>query len=529
MGSDNKRSRLATAAELRRRAEEIIRGVNPADTNLNRMPSEAQRLVHELEVHSIELEMQNAELRQARDKEEKDLETYTDLYDYAPVGYFTLDRDGTIRSANLTGASLLGIERASLPGQSFERFVSAADRPAFTTFLDKVFSSRDKQECEVQLLNNGNLPLTVQLEAMADASGQECRSAVIDISERKRMESRTAHLASFPQLNPNPVLEVNISGRITFFNPAALKSLETLGMDEGDIAVFLPSDMKDILESWDRINEATLYREIVIKDREFEETIFMTPQFKVARIYACDISERKRAEDLLRQANAELTAANFELEAFNYSVSHDLRRPLTIIHGYCQVLRDLHGDQLDEQSREYIREIHQGSLRMNRLISTLLNFSLVTRVEIHREMVDLSAMAKAVAAELILAEPERRVTFRIAEGITADCDACLWRIALDNLMGNAWKFSGQREEPVIEFGVTEVGGKPVCFVRDNGPGFDMAYSNKLFVPFQRIPGTDTEGQGIGLATVERIVRRHGGRVWAESDPGKGATFLFTLE
>jgi signal transduction histidine kinase len=136
---------------------------------------------------------------------------------------------------------------------------------------------------------------------------------------------------------------------------------------------------------------------------------------------------------------------------------------------------------------------------------------------------------KAVAAEFELAEPEQRVTFRISEKLTAEGDAGLLRVVLDNLIGNAWKHAGCREGAVIEFGVTEVEGKPTCFVRDNGPGFDMAHADKLFVPFQRLPGTSVEGHGIGLATVERIVRRHGGRVWAESEPGKGATFYFTLE
>ena len=166
---------------------------------------------------------------------------------------------------------------------------------------------------------------------------------------------------------------------------------------------------------------------------------------------------------------------------------------------------------------------------MNRLIDALLNFSRLTRVEPRRETVDLSGMAQEVAAELTLTEPARRVTFRIAEGITVNGDANLLRVVLENLLGNAWKYTGMREEAVIEFGVTEIDGKPACFVRDNGPGFDMADAEKLFIPFQRLPGAEEfRGHGIGLATVERIIRRHGGRVWAEGEPGKGATFYFTF-
>jgi light-regulated signal transduction histidine kinase (bacteriophytochrome) len=147
----------------------------------------------------------------------------------------------------------------------------------------------------------------------------------------------------------------------------------------------------------------------------------------------------------------------------------------------------------------------------------------------HRDKVDLSGMAREVAASLERAETERQVTFRIANGIEVNGDAKLLNIVLDNLIGNAWKYSGNREGTVIEFGVTERDGKPAYFVRDNGPGFDMAYAEKLFIPFQRLPGAEEfKGNGIGLATVERIIRRHGGRIWAESEPGKGATFYFTL-
>jgi len=232
--------------------------------------------------------------------------------------------------------------------------------------------------------------------------------------------------------------------------------------------------------------------------------------------------------DLAARA-AELEAANIELEAFNYSVSHDLRIPLTAINGYCQVVLEQCGNRLDEQCKGYIREMFEGTLRMNRLIDTLIDYSRVTRVEMRHEKVDLSRMAEEVAMGLKVSAPERRVTFRIAEGIMADGDAGLLRVVLDNLIGNAWKYSGMREETVIEFGIMNIDGVTTYFVRDNGPGFDMSFADKLFIPFQRLPGTNFEGHGIGLATVGRIVRRNGGRVWAESKPGEGATFWFTLE
>jgi light-regulated signal transduction histidine kinase (bacteriophytochrome) len=254
------------------------------------------------------------------------------------------------------------------------------------------------------------------------------------------------------------------------------------------------------------------------------------------RVVLIDISGRRQMEEKLGILRtdldthaAELAAANIELEAFNYTVSHDLRRPLTVINGYCQVLRDLCRNQLDAECLSYIHEMYEGSLQMNRLIDTLLKFSCVTRVAMSHEKVNLSKIAEDVATGLKADEPERLVTVQVAPGVVAAGDAGLLWALLDNLIGNAWKFSGSQEGAVIEFGVAEREGKPVYFVRDNGPGFDITLADKLFIPFQRLPGTDVEGHGIGLATVERIVKRHGGQVWAESEQGRGATFFFTLE
>ena len=249
-----------------------------------------------------------------------------------------------------------------------------------------------------------------------------------------------------------------------------------------------------------------------------------------------DISARRSsAKELATQYNdlaikaAKLEEANLELDAFNCTVSHELCTPLTNIIGYSQVLQTVGRDRLDQQSMEYLKGIADGNLRMKRLIASLFDFSRVTRVRLQRENVDLSQMARSVAGELKLADPERHVRFQIPEGITVHGDAGLCRVILVNLFANAWKHSVGTAQTAIEFGRTELGGKPVFFVCDNGPGFDMADAGKLFTPFQRIPGVGTEGHGIGLATVKRIVKRHGGRVWAESSPGEGATFFYTLE
>jgi len=239
--------------------------------------------------------------------------------------------------------------------------------------------------------------------------------------------------------------------------------------------------------------------------------------------------ELKASAAELKAANEELEAANLELEAFNYTVAHDLRNPLNIINSYCQMIKELYGDKLDEKCLHYIQLVYEGSLQMNRLIEALLNFSRLTNAELKREHVDLSRMAHEVARELKRTDAARRVTFMISKTICANGDYNLLRVVLSNLLDNAWKYTGIREEAVIVFGEKEIDGQTVYFARDNGHGFDMADAHKLFAPFQRLPGAEEyRGFGIGLATVERIIRRHGGRVWAESEPGMGATFFFTL-
>ena len=232
----------------------------------------------------------------------------------------------------------------------------------------------------------------------------------------------------------------------------------------------------------------------------------------------------------LEDANRELQAANKELEAFSYSVSHDLRTPLRSIDGFSQILLKNHAEDLDEQGRDYLGRVGRASQRMGELIDDLLGLSRVTRAELEHKVVDLSALAKGVAAELQRSQPERRVRFEINEGLVAEGDAKLLRVVLENLLGNAWKFTGKKGEGArIEFGAERRAEGQVYYVRDDGAGFEMAYADKLFGAFQRLHGANEfEGTGIGLATVRRVVERHGGRVWAEGEVGEGATFYFTL-
>jgi light-regulated signal transduction histidine kinase (bacteriophytochrome) len=243
--------------------------------------------------------------------------------------------------------------------------------------------------------------------------------------------------------------------------------------------------------------------------------------------------ERRRShlelEARVHERTLELSAANSELESFAHTVSHDLKTPLRTINGFAQLLSAEYREVLDEEGHRYVDSIVGGTLRMSEVLEGLQRLSLVTATPLQRQSVDVSAVAREVAADLARTEPDRNVTFTIEQGLTAYGDGAMLRVVLANLLGNAWKYTGRRKVARIEVGARRESDGVEIFVRDDGAGFDQQYSDRLFRAFQRLHRPDEfEGTGLGLATVARIVRRHGGSVRAEGAPGHGATFYFTL-
>jgi light-regulated signal transduction histidine kinase (bacteriophytochrome) len=241
------------------------------------------------------------------------------------------------------------------------------------------------------------------------------------------------------------------------------------------------------------------------------------------------LSQMQQRDLMLRRRTTELENVNREVEAFSYSVSHDLRGPLASIEGFTQALQDDYGDKFDEPGQEYMKWIREAVAQMANLIAGLLQMSRANRTEMNRTTVDLSRLAESIALSLQQRNPARKVDFRIEPNLVADGDERLLHAVLENLMSNAFKFTGKKDDARITVGSTTEGDRRAYFVKDNGAGFDSTQAARMFTAFQRLHSTsEFEGTGIGLATVKRIIERHGGAIWADGQVGEGATFYFTL-
>ena len=423
----------------------------------------------------------------------------------------------------------------------------------------------NKEQCDNCPLKNGiALGETGGIETEAVLGGRsffiahtglvyEGRNAYLeifhDITEHITIEKQLRKYLAALRSAANAIIIADKEGNINWVNPAFTKltgySPEEVMGKNPRIFKSGKHDEAFYKNLWNTVLSGKVWHGETVNRRKdgslYSEDMTITPIFEegeIANFIAIkqDITERKKAQESIINLNenlrlkaAELYAANKELEAFSYSVSHDLRAPLRSIDGFGRLLQEEYDEKLGERGREFIGRLRAAAQRMEQLIDDLLSLSKVTRADMRRENADLSAIAREILLKLKENEPERNVKFVVQEGLMAKCDKRLIQAALENLLGNAWKFTSKHEKARIEFGAVSKDGKKAYFVHDDGSGFDPKYADKLFTPFQRLhTASEFKGTGIGLTVVNRIVTKHGGRVWAESEPEKGATFYFTL-
>lgn len=487
-----------------------------------------------------------------RDSEKR----YRLLFDSNPLPMWAYDLE-TLRflAVNKAAVRCYGYSQKEFLSMTIKDIRPAEDVPPLLAAIKSVSYELDDAGMWRHRKKDG-MVIDVEITRHSIIFGDRCAEIVLanDITERKRYEEMIVRLAGIVESSEDAILSKNLDGIITTWNEGAER---LYGYAAGEImgqsvSMLMPPGRKDELslilgrlKRGDRIKHFETTR--LKKSGEQIDVSLTISTIKNrsgtiigASTIARDITARKRAEEQLHRLNetleqrvfertAQLQAANRELEAFSYSVSHDLRAPLRHINGFSQALLEDYADKLDEGGKGFLQQLRGASHEMAQLIDDLLQLARVTRSEMRREIVNLSELAHEVIADLTESDPERTVAINIEEGLEAIGDQGLLRAMLSNLLGNAWKFTSKLAQAEIAFGKDLQDGETVHFVRDNGAGFDMTYVNKLFGAFQRLhTASEFEGTGIGLASVQRIINRHGGRIWAESTIDHGATFYFTL-
>jgi PAS domain S-box-containing protein len=477
----------------------------------------------------------------------------------APSAMLMVGEDGLINLVNQQAEHLFGYEREQLLGQPVEMLVPERYRsrhPGHRQLFAQHPTTRSMgagRDLYGLRKDGSEVPIEIGLNPIQTNEGAFVLASIIDITERKRAEERFRQVIEH---SPNGMVIVDGDGKITLVN-SQIEELFGYRREEllaQSIEMLVPQRFQAhhasdrsafIAQPSTRAMGAG--RDLYGRRKdgsEFPVEIGLNPldteQGMLVLGTIVDITERKHAERELRRLNeelelrvqertAQLQAANKELEAFSYSVSHDLRAPLRHINGFSQALLEDYSDKLDEEGRSFLREVRSASQEMAQLIDDVLQLARVTRSELRREAVDLSELALSVVTEIQKRAAERTVSVNVEEGLVTRGDKRLLRIVLSNLLGNAWKFTSHQEQSEISFGHHLKDSETIYFVRDNGAGFDMAFADKLFGAFQRLhTAAEFEGTGIGLATVQRIINRHGGRVWAKGAVGEGATFYFML-
>ncbi|MGE5172832.1 MAG: PAS domain S-box protein [Betaproteobacteria bacterium] len=485
-------------------------------------------------------------------------ERYRSYIDVTGQLGWTTNADGEVVEDMPSWRKFTGQTYDELRGMGWSKALHPDDRAQVSHAWGKAVADRNKYEIEYRIRRHDGIYRYFMARGIPvfneEGSIREWVGTCIDITERKQAEEalreseekyRTLFASVKEGFTLNRVL-YDDKGKLYDLmvfeaNPAAAKANSLKRED------FLGKTWRELWPGaeeywWDICNKVMLTGEDIryenyakVQDRWYEVHHFKAGNDLMGSIFS-DISERKKAEESLKTAHTELErrayeleAVNRELEAFSYTVSHDLKAPLRSIDGFARALLEDYADKLDATGRDYLVRVNAAALRMNQLIDAMLNMARLTRGELHEKTVDLSSLARVVARNLQKRDPERQVEFTIAQEVKAKGDQDMLMIVLQNLLDNSWKFTSKHPIAKIDFGVANRDGKTVYFVRDDGAGFDMQYAEELFMPFIRYHReSEFPGLGIGLAIAHRIIVRHGGKMWAESVPEKGTMIFFTL-
>ena len=505
--------------------------------------------------------MQILELQRKLKESETSRSKYFELYDLAPVGYLTLNEQGVVLEANLTAATMFGMNRDALEMQPISHFILPDDLDTYLLKQKFCMETGVSQDWEIRMSRPDGSSFWVQLH-FADTQDSPCAPVVYQITltvidERKQFEAEIVRDKALLRCIIDSVGDLiyikDMNGVYRACNKASeafigLPECEQIGKTDFD---FFDRDIAEVIQEFDqqilvsgkedRKEEWVTYQDGSRGLLDSIKAPYYSPEGEHLGLVGIsrDITERKRAEEALLLAHEELEqrvaertlslqTALREHESFSYSISHDLRSPLRHINSYVTILAEDFGDLLPPKAHRLLDRTRAASLRMGNLIDDILELARVSRTHLTKKSINLSELAAIVCNSLKEAEPHRKVKFKISDGLAAQGDKPLMMQLMVNLLGNAWKYTSKNPAARIEFGKVVDSDRDIFYVRDNGVGFDMQYSDKLFGEFQRLHGSEFEGNGIGLATVKRIIDRHGGKVWAESKINEGATFYFTL-